>query len=263
MESPIRKTLEYFDKYDYPLTKKELELWISPVSPSSVPPLNLRGGRSRGVIYKDGYFFLKNRNNLINIRKLREKYSIPKWKIAHDAANKLSKISFVEAIFVTGSLSMSNCKKNDDIDLMIITKPDTLWITRFVTTLMFWKNRRLPGQKTAPNKICTNLWLDIKNLKLKIKNLYIAHEILQAKCIYNKNNTYANFLYQNSWVKEYLPNAYKYQISNIKKQKYILKISKFFAICNLIFYFVQYLYMLPKMKNEKVGLGYAFFHPSP
>lgn len=246
MESQLRKTLEYFDKYDYPLTKKELEFW----SGSKVQ--RLKGPKQ--------YFYLPNQSHLINVRKLREKYSIPKWRIAHKTASELAKITFIEAVFVTGSLSMNNCKKNDDIDLMIITKPNTLWIARFITTLMFWQNRRLPGQKTAPNKICTNLWLDTNNLKLETENLYIAHEILQAKCIYNKNNTYANFLYQNSWVKKYLPTAYKNLTPN--PSPYFRRGENYFlTTINYFLFLLQYLYMLPKMKNEKVGLGYAFFHP--
>jgi len=235
----LNKTLEYFDKYDYPLTKEELEFWS--------------GAKVQKV---------SKRPKLEKIRKQREKTSLLKWGIAYSQAAKLAKLPFVAAIFVTGSLAMNNCKKSDDIDLMIITYPDTLWITRLIYNLLFINNRRFPGVKTAPDKICTNLWLDIKNYKLKIKNLYIAHEILQAKCIFDGGGVQYQFLKQNAWVKEYLPKAY---LSLLKlpspKLRRGIKGEVIWKIINYILFWLQYLYMKPKMTSERVAPGFAFFHP--
>ncbi len=277
----LTDTLAYFDKYDYPLTKEELEYWVSPVSPSSIPPLTsqdakrsfgLRGGKKRGVIFKNGFYFLSNRQNLVALRKQREKFSKAKWIIAKQVGERLQKFPFVAAIFVTGALAMDNCPKDDDIDLMIITYPNTLWITRFFIDLYLklLKLRRLPNTEyrimNTSNLICDNLWLDIKNLKFKIKNLYIAHEILQAKCIFDRGGIHYQFIKQNSWVKKYLPVAYKSQAQNSKIQ--INSKSQFpntnlvIRILNLVLFVAQWLYMLPKMTTERVGLGFAFFHPS-
>lgn len=249
------KTLEYFDKYDYPLTGEELEFWSS-VKVSKYKSIN-------------GYFYLPSRKSLIKLRTQREKYSLLKWGIAYKQAAKLTKIPFVEAIFVTGSLAMSNCKKTDDIDLMIITSPNTLWITRFVVNIILFKSRRFPNVKSAPDKICTNLWLDTRNLKIPERSLYHAHEILQTKCIFDRGGVQYQFLRQNFWVKDYLPTAYKFQIKNSKTQintksqvsNFNFMIYLVIRILNLGFFVLQYLYMLPKKSTEKVGLGFAFFHP--
>ena len=234
----LAETLKYFDKYDYPLTKEELEFWS--------------GAKVQKV---------SKRPKLEKIRKQREKTSLLKWGIAYSQAAKLAKLPFVAAIFVTGSLAMNNCKKSDDIDLMIITYPDTLWITRLIYNLLFINNRRFPGVKTAPDKICTNLWLDIKNYKLKIKNLYVAHEILQAKCIFDRGGVQYQFLKQNAWVKNYLPNAYKKSFENLKIKNLKLIKNYKLKIVNYILYYVQWLYMLPKITTERVSPGFAFFHP--
>ena len=257
------ETLRYFDKFDYPLTKKELQYWLhttlAPGTPSYV-------GGGQGVVYKDSYYFFKNRNYLVKLRQQREKYSLLKWGRAYEYAAKLAKLPFVLAIFITGSLAMNNCKKSDDIDFMVVTCPDTLWIARLISLLMFWNTRRLPGQKIAPDKVCLNLWLDIKNLKLKksislIKNLYVAHEILQAKCIFDRGGIQYQFLKQNVWVRGYLPNAYRLSLNNLKFKIYNLNSNLKFKILNYILFVLQYLYMKPKMTTEKVGLGFAFFHP--
>lgn len=232
------ETLKYFAKYDYPLTKKELEFWS--------------GTKVKKLVID---------SRLEKLRRQREKYSLLKWGIAYRCATKLAKISFIQAIFVTGSLAMNNCKKSDDIDFMIVTSPNTLWLTRFVVMLLFARNRRFPGQKIAPDKICTNLWVDTNNLNIKDKSLYHAHEILQAKCIFDRGGIHKKFLKENSWVKEYLPNAYKNLTPN--PSPYFRRGGNYLlAPIDYLLFVLQYLYMKPKMTTERVGLGHAFFHPA-
>lgn len=236
------ETLKYFAKYDYSLTKKELEFWS--------------GTKVKKLI---------SNPRLEKIRRQREKYSLLKWGMAYRYGARLAKIPFIQAIFVTGSLAMNNCKKSDDIDFMIVTSPDTLWLTRFLVTLMFWKQKRKPFQKIAPDKICTNLWLESRKLKVESRSLYHAHEILQAKCIFDRGGIHKQFLKENSWVKEYLENAFKnlnYELRSTNYDKFIIHNSNFIIqILNKLLFVLQYLYMKPKMTGEKVGLGYAFFHP--
>lgn len=285
----LSDTLSYFDKYDYPLTEEEIRYWSSiPLPP---PPSNkntptfispyiggeTRGGKPRRVLFKNGFYFLSSRQKLVKLRKQREKFSKPKWVIAYRQAAKLAKLPFIAAIFVTGALAMNNCPQDDDIDLMIITYPNTLWITRFfvVIYLKFFNLRRFPStmnhELITNNRICDNLWLDLKNLSMNHEptnhehSLYIAHEILQAKCIFDRGGVHNLFLKQNSWVKKYLPVAYKdltlgpspeFRRGKPQRGEVLLK------FLNSIFFIIQYLYMKPKMTTERVGLGFAFFHPN-
>lgn len=257
----LRDTLTYFDKYDYPLTLDEIKYW-SPVTHPLSFPLSLIKRGDRGEFY-----FLPGRSHLVKLRKQRERFSKKKWLIAKQVGDQLKKFPSIAAIFVTGALAMNNCPKNDDIDLMIITKPNTLWLTRFFIDiyLKLSKLRRLPNTEhrtlNTSNLICDNLWLDTKNLVMHTHTIYLAHEILQAKCIFDREGVHYQFLKQNSWVKKYLPIAYTH---SIKKTEYRISNIEYliFWPLNLLFFLIQYLYMLPKMTSEKVGLGFAFFHPS-
>jgi len=217
------------------------------------------------VIYKNGYYFLPGRSHLVKLRHQREKFSKTKWVIAREVGKKLEKFSSIEAVFVTGALAMNNCPQDDDIDIMIVTHPNTLWITRFFVNLYLWRLRRFPGQTSAPNKICPNLWLDTRNLKLEIRNLYIAHEILQAKPLWNRAHIHAQFLRSNSWASKYLPVAYKHLTlgpsPKFRRGKAGSQGEVFWKLLNLLFFLPQYLYMLPKMTSERVSLHSAFFHP--
>lgn len=251
----LSKTLAYFDKYNYPLTASELWFWQhgSKIAKSKI--LSLSNG-------------LEIRN--WQLRRQRSKFSQAKWKIAKKVGKSLKSFPTVAAVYVTGALAMNNCPKDDDIDLMIVTYPNTLWITRFFVNLYLWRIRRFPGQTSAPDKICPNLWLDTKNLKLKTKNLRVAHEILQAKVLWDRAHIHSQFLRANFWVKSYLPVAYSELIKNLdlitreaRRSRYCkLKIGNFVLwLLNILFFWPQYVYMFPKMTSEKIGLGFAFFHP--
>ena len=260
----LANTLAYFAKYDYPLAPSELYFWQH---------------RSRFSKLKINSLFKNYKIKIKNwkLRQQREKYSAEKWVIAKQVGEKLKRFPTIVAVFVTGALAMNNCPKNDDIDLMLVTYPNTLWITRFFVNLYLWRLRRFPGQTSAPDKICPNLWLDSNRLRvtpwvasdaqgvtLSERNLYLAHEILQAKCIFDRGNMYHKFITQNSWVKNYLPIAYKktqrvtpFASSRAKG----VSLSVFFWPLNIFFFLIQYLYMFPKMTSEKIAPGFAFFHP--
>lgn len=253
----LRSTLAYFAKYDYPLTASELWFWQHGSSFSKL--------KIKKLIEK-----LEIGN--WKLRKQREVYSQKKWLIAKRVGNQLKLFPTISAVFVTGALAMNNCPPDDDIDLMIVTSPNTLWITRFFVNIFLWSTRRFPGQTSAPNKICPNLWLDTNHLHITPHDIYRAHEILQAKVLWDHAGIHGQFLRSNSWVKSYLPMAYQETIKNLKFKIYNLLakrdkvVSNFkLQILNLVntfFFIVQYLYMLPKMTSERIGLSFAFFHPS-
>ena len=222
MASPLppslRKTLDYFAKYNYPLTADELWFWQHGTRISKFKIRNLNSN-------------FKSQISNWQLRRQREKFSQVKWKIAKKVGESLRIFPTIAAVYVTGALAMNNCPKDDDIDIMIITSPNTLWVTRFFVNLFLWRYRRLPGQTSAPNKICPNLWLDTRNLKLEIRNLRVAHEILQAKVLWDRASVHQQFLHSNSWVSRYLPVAYRESTKNFKFKILSLNSNFKFQIC--------------------------------
>lgn len=166
---------------------------------------------------------------------------------------------------------MNNCPRFDDIDIMIVTTPHTLWLIRLlvVCLLKVLHLRRPPhlskhSSTRVNNKICDNLYLDFDHLAMKPCNneLYLAHEVLQAKCLFDRGGVHRQFLLQNSWAKKYLPIAYSETLKqcNHEAMKQFKTNISLFTI-NYLLFTIQYLYMRPRLTHEKVGLGYAFFHP--
>jgi len=219
-----------------------------------------------------GYYYLQGRSQLPQLRRQRYVSSQPKWSIARRVAGLLFRIPTISAVFVTGALSMDNTPQHDDIDLMIVTTPNTLWITRFFVVLLLrmLKLRRDPGlpehsSDRVSNKICDNLWLDSDHLSVQPHSLYIAHEVLQAKCLLDRRAVYSRFLRQNEWVKDFLPIAYSRSVYALPDYKPSALVASLISIAcipvNLIFFILQYLYMKPGLTREKVHPGFAYFHP--
>ena len=269
--SSIIKTLVYADIFDYPLTSHEVTSYL--ISDSEIKDKvvqnQLRILTDSKQIYTDGeFYFLKGRNRIVELRKKRKGWSKQKWEIAWITTNKLKIIPTIKMIGVTGALAMENCNKEDDIDLLIVTSQNSLWLTRLFLILsapLLGINRRKPNDINVNNKICFNLFLDEDHLKINPENLFLAHEIVQVKPVFDRGGVYERFIWENRWVRNYLPNAFDSSKFKVQSAKLQLKTKSWFfpviRFLNMIAYFVQYRYMKSKMTVEKVSLYQAFFHP--
>lgn len=285
LQRDIAKTLAYSDIFGYSLKEEEIWQWLivsfnhslssSNLSSNLPPKLSFKKSLEellkKGLVEtREGFFFLPGRPQIVGLRKERNRWSEEKMEIVRKTAGKLKYFPWVKMVGITGALAMENCDEDDDIDLMIITSVDRLWLTRLLIFLLcpiLGIERRKPKDKKVKNKICFNLFLDEDHLKISPENLFSAHEICQVRPLLNKNQTYEKFLRVNCWVKNYLPNAVviaRYRDSEIAiKQKHL--ISQYLNIIISFFekfaYFLQFQYMRPKITIEKVNPHQAFFHP--
>ncbi len=211
MKKEIISTLAYADIFDYPLRENEIYRFL--ISNFQFPISNFQKKLSAlsGVISKkNGFYCLRGREKIISIRKKREGWSKGKLKIAKRVAGWLKLIPSIKMVAVTGALAMENSNENDDIDLLIITSKNRLWLTRFLTVILLElvAKRRHPTDKEVKDKICLNMFLDEGHLEVpkKEQDLFSSHEVRQLKPILDKNGTHQKFLKANLWSKKYLPN---------------------------------------------------------
>ena len=171
-------------------------------------------------------------------------------------------------IGITGALAMHNSEKDDDIDFLVISAKNRLWLTRLLMVIILEAlgRRRRPKDKKFKDKICLNMFLDEETLRLaKAKqNLFTSHEIVQMKMIYNKNKTYERFLRANLWVRNYLPNAVKNQhtsevVLRLRRTSGVEK--KLLDFLEKLAYQFQLRYMKSKVTKEQISPHSAFFHP--
>lgn len=198
-----------------------------------------------------------------NERKIKEQISKEKMKRAAFAVRIFSKIPSVLGIFITGGVSVLNASQDDDIDFMIITKSGYLWITRLIIVCIskvlgkYRQREYLKNDRTSLNNTwCLNLWIDESRMQIEeqAQNIYTAHEVVQAKPVYEKELISSRFLSKNVWVHTYVPNIL---IPTIKEKSNYKESSLFEKLC----FSLQYLYMKKHLTSESVTLHKAFFHP--
>jgi len=255
----------YHDIFDYPLNVKEIIRWR--VGKKGLSLFK----KTKEVLNKDGLYCLKDKESLLYKRTLRERISNRKTEIAKKNASLLAKLPTVKGVFITGALAMNNAKEESDIDLMIITKRNRLWLTRLTSYLVLRMMNyavRKPNDKDQKDKLCLNIWLDESALSWgkKDRNIYSAHEIAQVVPIVDKENVHQRFLQKNRWILDYWPSAVRLssmQYAVRSMQKSILH-STFYVLLswfNKLAFKLQYLYMKPKITREVVTLHKAIFHP--
>jgi len=213
VKKAVLRTLAYADVFDYPLTVSEIWQFLITKKKTSLSivqkTLNLMV-KQKKLATDSQFYFLSDRGQTVLKRLKREKSSLQKLKIAHRVANWLKLIPTIKMVAVTGALAMNNSAKDDDIDFLIVTGKNCLWLTRLFSVLLveLVSQRRRPGDKKVKDKICLNMFLDEAHLEVpqKEQNLFTAHEVCQLKPLWDRQEIYQKFINQNQWFQKYLAN---------------------------------------------------------
>lgn len=208
--SAVLKTLAYADIFQFPLEADEVFFYlISPVPFSSVEVSRVLSSlvQKEVVAYKEALYFLKGRENLVLVRRRRESASRGKWQKALYWARFFRFCPWIKLVGVSGALAMGNSEADDDLDLVFITSRKRIWLTRAVVVLFLF----LTGQYRRPRRIsgrfCPNLFLTEEALSSFEKDLFIAHEVVQLRPLWDRQGFYRHFRLENDWVKDYLPHT--------------------------------------------------------
>lgn len=267
LETAILKTIHYADIFDYPLTAEEIQRYLieHPTNQDVEEILTLMAAESRltGAAH---LYCLPDREEIIRLRKRRQTFSQPKLRRAKRVAAMLKFIPWVKLTGVTGALAMENSNENDDIDLMIITAPKRLWLTRGIAVTLL----RLTGQYRRAGKtkdmICPNLMISEDVLGFPDRDLFTAHEIVQMRPIFKRDRTYQKFLQANKWVGEFLPNAIetnsKFKIQSAKSSSKLKTTKSFLNLLENTAYKLQLKYMSGKKTTEVTTISTIRFHPN-
>ena len=237
----LRITIAYADIFDFQMCEEELRYLCGyRVLPKESVPLSTKRTA---------------------IRYRRAAYSHRKWKIAKRVTWWVKALPTIEFVGVTGALAMDNADRHDDIDFFIVTKPSTLWITRLLITFILdlFSLRRRPGDRAYKDKICLNMFMTTDALAVPVKerDLFTAHEVLQVKPLWDRNEAYQAFLNANRWVKKFLPTAWA---SKVKRSTFIIRHSTL-SFFEPMAHTLQLWYMRNRRTTEVVSDSVIRFHP--
>ena len=151
--------------------------------------------------FEDDYYFLSDRDpEIVAARLENERRAARMLKRARWVSLFLKQIPFVRAVFITGSLSKNVANISSDVDFMIVTAPNRLWIPKMILTAV----RRIFFFNSI-KYFCFNLFVSEHGLLFSEENIFNAVEIATTQVLWNET-AYQRFQSVNSWIEHYLPN---------------------------------------------------------
>lgn len=191
------------------------------------------------ILVNGNYIYLKNsRYKYYDKRKLqigRRRFS--------QLMNALNKVPFVSAIAFSGGSANYNEEDHDDIDLFIITKPNTIYIVYFIIHLfsLVFKARK---------QICVNHMIDETNLVVNSpRDFFVAHQIISLKPFKNEK-LIDKFRNRNEWIKDFFPNIHFSGVSEAAASKLFLLLT---PVNKAIKYFYRMRYRQKLVRFGKQG----------
>jgi hypothetical protein len=220
IKKSILVTLAYFNRLKYPLTLPELARWIFyPKKLSSFQlERELKGVELKEkVSTKNGFYFLKEKEWLVDSRA--EKYIIAqkKFKKALRIAKLLSCSPFIKGIAVSNSLSYNNASRNSDIDFAIIASRRRIWLARFLAVAPLKIFSLRPTEEDQEDKFCLSFFIteeemDVRKLMIndcgEWPDIHFIYWLASFVPLYDQGKYWLNFYQANSWIKGYLGNFY-------------------------------------------------------
>lgn len=273
MEKAILKTLIYADIFDYPLQVFEIHKWLisKKINLRQVERALEKLYKVSSIKYKGGYYFLPKKESLVVKRIRKEKQSEKYFKKVQVLSQFLKLIPWIKLVGISGGLAVNNASKKDDIDLFIITGKGRLWICRLLILglLSFLGQRRKKGEsgRKIAGKLCINTLLEEDRLEQKNKDIFIAHELLQMRPLWQRDGVYGKYLEDNNWAFKFLPNWMSVEPARLaaKKGKDLTDSGFVPLIGNIIEGLAKKLQlkiMRQPQGMERIEDGAVYFHPN-
>ena len=202
IEHEIIRTVTYFDVFSYPLTESQLYAFL--------PYRTATNNQFREALYRltkkeilnfsNGYFYASTRaDDIVALRLENERRALKMLRRARWVAFFLKQIPFVRAVFITGSLSKHVAPHKSDIDFMLITEFNRLWICKMILT-----GFRRFFLFNSKKYFCINLMVTENAVHFPVHNYYTAVEIATTRVLWN-TDAFENYQKENVWMHEYLP----------------------------------------------------------
>jgi hypothetical protein len=216
LEKSILSTVCYFDVSDYPLTLMEIFKWLKISNNDHVSLADIKMALddskylNKRLEFKDGYYFLFGRGDLVAIRMQRYGLAEHKFKRAIGIIKILSYFPYIRMIGICNTLAYSNARQESDIDLFFIVKKGRIWQTRLIVTGLLHVFHLRPSKDNTEDKICSTFFisddsLNIKNIAISENDYYFIYWLTQVFPVY-EDGIYNLFLKSNDWIRDQLPN---------------------------------------------------------
>tara|TARA_B100000508_G_scaffold124136_1_gene107277 strand:- start:22026 stop:22964 length:939 start_codon:yes stop_codon:yes gene_type:complete len=194
----LLRYLLYFDLFDHPISRVELENSIEYSSNLStlVAPLV----EANIVIEDSDYFSLRSAVSYQSSRKAEEQIAQNAMPKALSRGKLIYNFPFVKGVYISGSLSKGVLEPDGDVDYFVITEPGRLWLCR--SLLILFKKVFLFNSRKF---FCLNYFIDSEHLLIEEQNVFTATELLTLIPLFH-DGVHDKFRNENKWIVDYYPN---------------------------------------------------------
>lgn len=221
----IIQRLLYFDVFKHPLKRSELAHFLpAKIKASEIQPVIDSLSDKKCIQINEGDFI--NVDDDLSKNSNRNKYNEQATKmldLALDRGKFISRFPFIEAVFISGSLSKGVLQEDGDIDFFMVTKERRLWLAR--ACLVLYKRIFLFNSR---KEFCINYFKSADQLKIEDENLFTAIELGTILPVVGKS-TFLEIVERNNWIKSYVSGFINLNFPMQEKRKASL-ISKWIEI---------------------------------
>lgn len=216
LQSDILRTLLYFDIFDHPLKLPEILQFLPS---NSVTLKDLRSAflsqpLNNQVTQNGEFYYVKGRpESIVDQRAEKERRAHRMMRIARIVSRIVRQLPFVRAVFVSGELAKGVAGKHSDIDFVIVTARNRVWIVRTLCTV--FKKAFLFNRKKF---FCYNHIVSEQRLDVADRNIYTAIEVVTLRPMVN-GELFGKFLSVNSWTQGFLPNSLSSSSAELPKHE--------------------------------------------
>ena len=277
-------TLVYSNVFTFPLTLKEIQdrlprVWDwsfltgqktfshQPALPRSLTAIKKSLSKllaahklEKQSVKRVTYYYLAGHEANVQQRMNRKQAHQLRQAALIDFLEVVKQVPGILAVAITGSTAVANAKLDDDLDFLIVTKANHLWLSRLYLLVL----AKLLGKRVQLHQVdqqqawCFNLWLDETSLAVFKHNfsIYQAYEAKQLQWLLDKGQISDKWWEANQVLDQLvkLPSSSGHEKVN-REQALV-------SLANFLVYLLQrgYRYLKFGQENFKVDLHQAYLN---
>ena len=200
-QQSVIRTLLYYHIFEYPMSTEEIRRFSGhPWRDGTEVQSALDDLVARSLIETDRGFFFVGEHSHIEEREADQARARSALPVAAGWSRFIARFPYVRGVAVSGTLSKGVMKDDDDLDYLVFTEPDRVWLCRLL--LMGFKKVFLFN---SHHRFCVNYLLAADRLEIPDRDLFTATEIAWLLPTVN-SEIHRRFLEANSWIEAFFPN---------------------------------------------------------
>ncbi len=209
LSNAIITVINRFDLFDFPLT--DFEIWqFLPIKTSFNEVRNILP-EIKNIETKFGFYFLPNRESIIELRQERYRDAAEKIKLTQSRIRLFSWLPWIRLISFANIIGPNNIKAQSDIDLFIVTKQNRVWMVKGIASFIFAVLNLRPTKRKSKNTVCLSYLvdesaLDLSNGRYNETDWYFSYWFVGLTPLYGSSKIYTQLFEANSWITKMLPN---------------------------------------------------------